>query len=268
MDPFSRTHSGRDQGKRQVTLTLASYYAEEISYVKSEQELISALGVIFDAFRLSGVLIVDLPHVHVRLLPYIRLQVGAAQWIDHYAAHDYVHRDFVAREARICSRPFLWSEALTTSSPTQDELRIIDEAKRAGIPDGYTVPLHRPFLRVSIVNYFMSMDFISHADRISLAIIAFLTHNKLDEISDGRSPSGYPVADRQKLTRQELECIRWAMDGFKSKEIAFLLGVSVRTVDTYIANAMRKFGVKSRIELVKSILSYGLIYREQNNINR
>ncbi len=53
------------------------------------------------------------------------------------------------------------------------------------------------------------------------------------------------------LSERESEVLRLIALGYSNKEIAFQLDVSVKTVEAHKANAMRKLGIKSRIDIVK-----------------
>jgi DNA-binding NarL/FixJ family response regulator len=56
-----------------------------------------------------------------------------------------------------------------------------------------------------------------------------------------------------KLSSRELEVIHLLSEGQSSKEIAYNLAISVRTVETHRANSMRKLGVHSVTELLHCV---------------
>ena len=51
------------------------------------------------------------------------------------------------------------------------------------------------------------------------------------------------------ITSQELSCIRLLLQGYSYKEIAHLLGLSPRTVETYMARIKQRTGFASRYEI-------------------
>lgn len=61
------------------------------------------------------------------------------------------------------------------------------------------------------------------------------------------------------LTDREREILVLIAEGHSTKEIADLLSLSEKTVQTHRENIMRKMGFKDRIELVKYAISQGLI---------
>ncbi|MDT5293816.1 MAG: hypothetical protein QOJ76_696 [Acidobacteriota bacterium] len=59
------------------------------------------------------------------------------------------------------------------------------------------------------------------------------------------------------LSDREAEVLRLIAWGYSNKEIAARLGVSVKTVEAHKANAMRKLGMQSRIDIVRFALLQG-----------
>ena len=53
------------------------------------------------------------------------------------------------------------------------------------------------------------------------------------------------------LTRREREVVRLAADGLTAREVGARLFIGERTVETHLANAYGKLGVRSKVELVK-----------------
>jgi two-component system, NarL family, response regulator NreC len=67
---------------------------------------------------------------------------------------------------------------------------------------------------------------------------------------------GSPVVDA--LTPREIDVLRLLARGNTNRQIAVLLGLSVRTVENHRANLMGKLGLASRVELVN--------YAEEHNL--
>ena len=53
------------------------------------------------------------------------------------------------------------------------------------------------------------------------------------------------------LSDRETEVLRLISFGYSNKEIGIKLGLSVKTIEAHKANAMRKLGISSRIDIVK-----------------
>ena len=70
------------------------------------------------------------------------------------------------------------------------------------------------------------------------------------ERDGGKAASGAP-------TERENEVLRLIAAGYSNKEIAAQLDLSVKTVETHKANAMRKLGLTGRIDIVRYALLQG-----------
>jgi two-component system, NarL family, response regulator NreC len=55
----------------------------------------------------------------------------------------------------------------------------------------------------------------------------------------------------EKLTGREEHVLRSIAEGYSIKEIAALLNISVKTVETYKARSMEKLGLRSRVDIVR-----------------
>jgi DNA-binding NarL/FixJ family response regulator len=71
-----------------------------------------------------------------------------------------------------------------------------------------------------------------------------------------RSEGGSPV---QELSGREREVLKMIAEGKPNRDIAKLLHISPRTVDSHRANILKKLGVNSNAELTQMALKYGII---------
>jgi two-component system response regulator NreC len=68
-------------------------------------------------------------------------------------------------------------------------------------------------------------------------------------------------ADTGVLSERELEVLRLIALGYTNSEIARLMFISSRTVESHRANLQRKLGLSGRPELVRYALEHGVIHR-------
>lgn len=73
---------------------------------------------------------------------------------------------------------------------------------------------------------------------------------------DGKGPAKAGVA----ITEREGEVLRLIASGYSNKEIAGSLSLSVKTVEAHKANAMRKLGLTSRIDIVNYAVLQGWLH--------
>jgi DNA-binding NarL/FixJ family response regulator len=65
--------------------------------------------------------------------------------------------------------------------------------------------------------------------------------------------------DDQMLTQKQQRILDWVAKGLRSKQIAYELGVSVRTVESHKYTMMQQLGVHGTLELVRKAHELGLI---------
>lgn len=66
-------------------------------------------------------------------------------------------------------------------------------------------------------------------------------------------------ASSDPLSERERECLLWVSEGKTTDEVALILGVSSNTVNSYIANAIQKFGANNRAMAIATAIRSGII---------
>ena len=92
-------------------------------------------------------------------------------------------------------------------------------------------------------------------------------NNYIDQTLTGRVMDGYVRRQRtlldgslppgKELSERESDVLRLIALGYANKEIAAQLSISVKTVDVHKANALRKLGLKGRVDIVRFALLQG-----------
>jgi DNA-binding NarL/FixJ family response regulator len=67
------------------------------------------------------------------------------------------------------------------------------------------------------------------------------------------------MSEKKGLTKREAEIVKWVAEGYKNREIAGQLGISIKTVETHRANIMNKLGLRNLSQLIRYALQKGLI---------
>jgi two-component system response regulator NreC len=78
-------------------------------------------------------------------------------------------------------------------------------------------------------------------------------------VKDLTPPSPRSDKETETLTAREIEVLRLIAKGHINRQIADILSISVRTVETHRANIMSKLGVRGRAELVRYAMDHGLL---------
>lgn len=76
----------------------------------------------------------------------------------------------------------------------------------------------------------------------------------------GKSVKTRGITFGEKLSERESESLRYIALGYSNKEIAERLDLSVKTVEAHKANALRKLGMRSRIDIVRYAILQGWMH--------
>ena len=94
----------------------------------------------------------------------------------------------------------------------------------------------------------------------------YLSEKILDSVVDdylSRTAAVNARSPLERLTLREREVLQLVVEGRSSIEIARILHVSPKTVDTYRSRLMKKLGVSDILDLIKFSIQYGLVSLEQ-----
>lgn len=75
---------------------------------------------------------------------------------------------------------------------------------------------------------------------------------------DGLSLKNSQSTRASLLTRRESETLQYIARGLAKKEVANLMGLSIRTIDSHVRNIMEKLDIHDRVELTRFAIREGL----------
>ena len=109
--------------------------------------------------------------------------------------------------------------------------------------------------------FFTNVSSLSERDLEYFTDIDHHRHEALVALEPGTS-EGLGVARfirTDELTPREQEVVKLVAEAHTNKEIAEILHLSEKTVENHRSNAMRKLGMRDRVELVRYAIRRGLI---------
>lgn len=83
-----------------------------------------------------------------------------------------------------------------------------------------------------------------------------VAHWAIDAIAAPRAPKR---GDQREVTARERQVLQLVADGLSTKEIATVLGVSIKTIETHRANLMTKLAIRKASGLVRVAMQEGLL---------
>ena len=187
--------------------------------------------------------------------------------------------DFNARILEACNG----KEALHILSNNDIDLVILDERmpEMRGLECAETILKVNPQMKVIALTMYDSIPLI--LNYLKLGVKGFIAKNQIEigdlfeavkTVLDGNYffRSSYDPEIREhlleiQLTRppsirfseRELQMVIEISKGFSNKETASNLGISVRTIETYRLDLMRKIGVKNTAELIAYVYKNGIL---------
>jgi LuxR family transcriptional regulator, quorum-sensing system regulator CciR len=178
------------------------------------------------------------------------------QWVANLVPSGRVADDPVLLACERSVTPFAWSRLETILPLTARHKAYMDNARAAGLAEGYTVPIHVPGQASGLVSFVMAQGRELPTDSLPaaqyLACFAFEAARRLKLKLAGDDPPDGP-----RLTQRQLDCLVLAARGKSNWVAGQLLGLSDGTVHKYLEAAKRRYGVSTRTELVVRALYDG-----------
>ena len=82
----------------------------------------------------------------------------------------------------------------------------------------------------------------------------------IHSLTDSRTPAASSTGTRgATLSEREIEVLRYVGKGYAKKQIAEMLGISVKTVDKHVTSVMEKLDIHDRVELALYAVREGFI---------
>lgn len=166
-------------------------------------------------------------------------------------------RDPVINYMTRSSLPIVWDQEFYASRGILD---IWKEHAALGMRTGIGFALHFPDGR----HFFIGVDRAEALPTKTLKLTRVVADLQLFAVQAHHAAERifFPQCEqpeRPMLTRRELECLSWTMEGKTTWEIGAILGISERTTVLNIHNAMRKLACHNKHQAVLKALRLGLI---------
>lgn len=194
----------------------------------------------------------------LQLATYRRLQFASVTWSflpDALVDADSAPRvcDSIACRAMASGHPEAWDCELSS-----DAAEWRNALLENGIVSGVTTAIHGANDWRYIYHYGSADVSCFDVGSTGLGVFSTLGFIATQRLMSLQPQTAVTSADAP-LSARELEVIRWCKDGKSYPEIARILGISTKTVEFHISNAMRKLGVNQKISAIVETARLGLI---------
>ena len=177
------------------------------------------------------------------------------EWINHYIHNDYVKIDPVIGEGFRTVFPINWRNFDRQDKKVKN---LFGESREFGIGrNGVTFPVRDQLGARALFTVTSNTDEVQWNREIrhllgDLQILAGFVHHMFCRI-EGSNQVEYRLAPR------ELECLKWSCRGKTAGEIGDILGISERTVYSYLDTARHKMNATNIVHAVAKAVARGLI---------
>jgi len=165
----------------------------------------------------------------------------APAWRERYASEQYLNIDPTVAHAAVSTKALLWSDEVFANTAA-----LWGDVRDHGLRVGWAQPVHDLRGIASLLTLARSYEAVSPHEMgdkaLQVAWLAQATHETLAGMLRSRPDS----AAATKLTEREVEVLRWAGDGKTAAETAYIVGITERTVNFHIDNAVRKLGAANK----------------------
>lgn len=221
---------------------------------ENEQEIFAVLSAIakqlgFD-YCAYGMRI-PIPISHPRI---VTVNNYPAAWQELYQDRNYLAIDPTVQHGIRSLRPIVWSDAVFSSAK-----ELWENAQAMGLRVGLAQSACGPHGSRGMLTVARSNEPLSEKELCVVTVkLAWLTQVAHLAMSEQLMPKLLPELDLQ-LSRRESEVLRWTADGKTSWEVSEILGISERTVNFHINNAVRKLGAPNKLAATARAAALGIL---------
>jgi LuxR family transcriptional regulator, quorum-sensing system regulator SolR len=176
-------------------------------------------------------------------------------WQKRYKEKNYLAIDPTVQHALKSSAPIVW-----TSEQINNKSEFWKDAWKSGLRYGWTQASREPSGTVGMLTFARTAMQITpeELDQIEPKL-GLLTHTAHSAISKLIIPSQLPEATR-KLSPREREVLRWTAEGKTCNEIGLILGLTERTINFHVNNAMAKLCASNKTHAAVKAALLGLLF--------
>jgi LuxR family transcriptional regulator len=228
---------------------------QTLQSIRCEHELFKALaattrdlGFEYCAYGLRSPLPVSRPKV-------VMFNNYPAAWQARYLEKDYVTIDPTVHHGMHSHLPVIWSDDVFAVAR-----ELWEDARSFGLQVGWAQSSRDAFGVGGMLTLARTSESLSneelHHKSLKLTWLTQVTHLGMSRYL---TPKLVPEIEIR-LTDREATVMRWTADGKTSGEISEILGISERTVNFHVYNAVQKFGTTNKLAAAVRAAVLGMLY--------
>lgn len=164
---------------------------------------------------------------------------------------DPVHAAAIRSPAGLC-----WERIPEVIAPTRLQLSMLERGRAQGLATGYTIPFRVPGERGAFFSIARAKDRpFTYAEAMAAQLIGGTAFQTGRALVKGRPAKALGA----RLSPRQIECLRLIAAGKTEWEMGKILGVKPSTIHDYVEGARRRYGVKTRSQLVLAAARDGYV---------
>lgn len=176
------------------------------------------------------------------------------KWVQQYKDKNYVAIDPTVKHGLASNKPMTWGEVHDAS-----DAEFWEEAKSFGLNTGWGQSTWLSHCAVGMLTVARSEQDLCRKELLSKwPYLLWLNQMVQSGFQEHLYPELIPNIEIP-LTPREIEAMKWCAEGKTSGEIGMILGVSERTMNFHISNAIKKLNVVNKTAAAIRALQLGLI---------
>ncbi|WP_427980117.1 autoinducer binding domain-containing protein [Agarivorans sp.] len=173
-------------------------------------------------------------------------------WQQIYQQKNYLQVDPTVHHGLSSQLPIVWSDQVFSKTP-----ELMEDARSFGLAYGWAQSSRQANGTVGMLTLARSSEMLGPSElaryRYQLLWLTQVSHQGL---ASRICAEKFEIPD---LSQRELEMLKWTADGKTAEEIALILGITTRTVNFHISQAMRKLDVVNKTAATVKAALLGLI---------
>lgn len=187
---------------------------------------------------------------HVNVVSADQVQIGnyPESWAKSVHSRETITEDPVLRACQNSAVGFKWSDVGTLIDLTTRHREILANARKVGMGEGYTVPVHIPGECTGSCSFAYRVGKpVNEAILPTVHCVGGFAFEAARRLVRQDAPLRRVS---ETLTARQLDCVVLVARGKSDWEAAQILGLSQDTVHQHVETAKRKYGVATRTQLV------------------
>jgi len=173
-----------------------------------------------------------------------------AKFAQAYQACGYSQHDPILQEIIRIRCAVVWPDVWERRRLSPEENKVLEHAAQLGMRSGLAIPITDAGGNVGFVSLCGPQPRTDATCRSVLTLVSIYVFHRLRALAAANGTG-------QRLSRRELEVLRWIAEGKSDWQIGRILAISAKTVNYHIENVKRKFGVATRMQAVVSAIQHG-----------